>query len=156
MEWILCRVVVSSSLPTHNIVPHHSTTKKNEDSSSRPKEWKPGQHAQDPDPTQLASTTVREGEPGASHPQTTPGHPWTTAFSQPSARRRPPAIRKRPRAVRRRPQDIRRRPQDIRRRPQAIRRRPQAIRRRLPYQWRSTRDADYWRSSEDGCHDKHE
>ena len=24
MEWILCRVVVSSCLPTHNIVPHIS------------------------------------------------------------------------------------------------------------------------------------
>ena len=39
MEWILCRVVESSSLPTHNIVPHislhdqpcHKTMKKYED-----------------------------------------------------------------------------------------------------------------------------
>ena len=39
MEWILCRVVASSCLPTHNIVPHislhdqpcHKTTKKYED-----------------------------------------------------------------------------------------------------------------------------
>ena len=39
----------------------------------------PGQRAQDPDPTHLTSTTVRDGEPGASHPQTTPAIPWTTA-----------------------------------------------------------------------------
>ena len=56
---------------SRSAVLHYRTTA-GPGSRSRPKGSKPGQRAQDPDPTHLTSTTVRDGEPGASHPQTTP------------------------------------------------------------------------------------
>ena len=55
---------------SRSAVLHYRTTA-GPGSRSRPKGSKPGQRAKDPDPTHLTSTTVQDGEPGASHPQTT-------------------------------------------------------------------------------------